>query len=91
MVKGGAFFGFAIVVAAALLTWGIIAIVNEATKSSGGGGGGSDIYTPPDGLSEIQVSSCHLFRSEARVLSPAHLCLQKTPPTDGNVKRLQPR
>ncbi|CAN0179533.1 unnamed protein product [Ascophyllum nodosum] len=54
MVKGGAFFGFAIVVAAALLTWGIIAIVNEATKSSGGGGGGGDIYTPPDGLSEIQ-------------------------------------
>lgn len=32
--KGGAFFGFAIIVAAALITWGIIALVDVANDSS---------------------------------------------------------
>lgn len=53
-VKGGAFFGFAIVVAVALITWGIIAIVNEASPDRDSDDG--DEYTPPaDGESDIQV------------------------------------
>lgn len=32
--KGGAFFGFAIIVAAALITWGIIALVEVADDDS---------------------------------------------------------
>lgn len=35
--KGGAFFGFAIVVAAALITWGIIALVEVADDDSNDG------------------------------------------------------
>eukprot|EP00903_Cladosiphon_okamuranus_P017845 g16423.t1 len=39
--KGGAFFGFAIIVAAALITWGIIALVDVANDSSDDGGSSS--------------------------------------------------
>lgn len=54
-VKGGAFFGFAIVIAVALITWGIIAIVNEASPKGDSDDGD---YTPPaDGESDIQVGS----------------------------------
>jgi len=50
--KGGAFFGFAIVVAAALITWGIIALVDVANDDSSSDDGAS---TRGTGSSELQV------------------------------------
>lgn len=62
--KGGAFFGFAIVIAAALITWGIIALVDVANDSGGSGGSGDDdASTRGTGDSEFQV--CALWLSSS--------------------------
>lgn len=51
--KGGAFFGFAIIVAAALITWGIIALVDVADNDSSSDDGGSSSRSIES--SELQV------------------------------------
>eukprot|EP00752_Nemacystus_decipiens_P017703 g15872.t1 len=71
--KGGAFFGFAIIVAAALITWGIIALVDVADDSSDDDGsrsiesselqdalndaGPGDIIYIPEGTHEVSLTT----------------------------------
>lgn len=51
--NGGAFFGFAIIVAAALVTWGIIALVNVASDNNDDSG--DDYASAREADSDIQV------------------------------------
>ncbi len=69
--KGGAFFGFAIVIAAALITWGIIALVDVANdrRSSSGDSGDDDASTRGTGDSEFQVCALWLSSSISSLLS----------------------
>lgn len=67
--RGGAFFGFAIVVLVALITWGIIALVEVAQDDSSGDSG--DFADSRDVDSELQARDSHLCEDGVESLALA--------------------